>query len=191
VADFFALNAYRGPQARGFIQDWLFLAPIPLAPGESGARGLERQQLPDEARLRPRSGDRVQVGSQQLVWRTVRSPDSVLDFNSVLGPETEYSAGYAVCYLESDRARDDLSIQVASDDQAKVYLNGAVVHQSRSSHPLRGLETVGPVALRQGQNVLVFKVVNEILLWEGCLRFVDAEGRPAQGIRVRLTPEPE
>jgi hypothetical protein len=69
-----------------------------------------------------------------------------------------------------------------------VYLNGEVVYQTRASHPLRGLDAPRPVELRQGVNVLVFKVVNEIDLWEGCLRLVDAAGRPAQGIRVKLAP---
>jgi hypothetical protein len=34
-----------------------------------------------------------------------------------------------------------------------------------------------------------FNVVNETGNWEGCVRLVDAAGRPAQGIRVKLTPE--
>jgi hypothetical protein len=190
VADLLARNAVRGPQARGFVQDWLLLAPLPFAPGEGGAQGLDAQQLRDEAGLRPRAGERVQVSAQPLVWREVHSPEPVFDFNAVLGRVTEWSVAYAVCYLESDRARKDLSIQVGSDDQAKVYLNGEEVYQQRSVRPLVGLDTAGPVALRQGLNVLVFKVVNETQRWEGCLRLVDAESRPAQGIRYRVTPEP-
>ena len=53
-----------------------------------------------------------------------------------------------------------------------------------------GLDTVGPAELKQGTNVLVLKVVNEGTCWQGCVRLVDAAGRPAQGIRVRLTQEP-
>jgi hypothetical protein len=48
--------------------------------------------------------------------------------------------------------------------------------------------TLGPVALRQGTNVLVFKVVNDTGAWEGCVRLVDENGLPAPGIGVRLTP---
>jgi hypothetical protein len=54
-----------------------------------------------------------------------------VDFNAVLSRKTEYSVAYAVCYVESDRARDDLWLQVGSDDQAKVYLNGREIYQSR------------------------------------------------------------
>jgi hypothetical protein len=31
-------------------------------------------------------------------------------------------------------------------------------------------------------------VVNETGQWEGCMRLVDAAGRPVQGLSVKLTP---
>src|SRR5262249_6311293 len=161
--------------------------PLPLTEAESGAQGLDRQQLPDEAHLRPRPGERLKVGESELVWKEHRSQEWVVDFNAVLGQVTERSVAYAVCYLESDHAREDLWLQVDSDAQAKIYLNGREIYQCRRVRALKGLDTVGPVALKQGTNVLVFKVVNERGGWEGCVRLVDDDGRPAQGIRVKLT----
>jgi hypothetical protein len=38
-------------------------------------------------------------------------------------------------------------------------------------------------------NVLVFKVVNEGGDWQGCVRLMDVDGRPAEWIQVRLTPD--
>jgi hypothetical protein len=195
VADLLADYVYHGPQARGFVQDWLVLAPLPLNPGEKGAQGLDREQLPNESQLRPRAGDVVPIAAHPAIWRKVHSPDAVLDLNGVLGQVTEWSAAYAVCLLESDRARHDLFIQVTSDDQAKVYLNGQRVYEFRSPRslvrvaawPQGGLDTA-PVALCHGVNVLVFKVVNETGNWEACIRLVDEDGLPAQGIDVRLTP---
>jgi hypothetical protein len=128
------------------------------------------------------------VAGQELYWREHRSPQAMLDFNAVLGGVTNWSVAYAVCYLESERARDGLWLQVGSDDQAKVYLNGQEVCQCRLHGPLEGLDTAGPVALRQGTNVLVFKVVNASGAWEGCVRLVDDDDLPAQGIQVKLAP---
>jgi WD40 repeat protein len=51
------------------------------------------------------------------------------------------------------------------------------------------LERAGPVTLRKGTNVLVFKTVNACGVWLGCARFVDEEGNPVPGLQVRLTPE--
>jgi hypothetical protein len=184
-----AQNAFRGPQAQGFIQEWLLLLPLPRDPRQRGEQVLDQQQHPSEAQLRPRSGERVSVGGQELVWRPYHSPAAVLDFNAVLGQVTEWSVAYAVCYLESDRARNDLWLQVGSDDESKVYVNGTAIYQSRLAHWLFCLDTIR-VELKPGINVLLFKVVNEGGDWEGCVRLVNAEGRPAEDIRVKLTPGP-
>ena len=74
MQDLLARNDFRGPQAQGFIQTWLVLLPLPFAPGESGAQALDRPQLPDEANLRPRPGERVPVGGRPRRWQEHRSP---------------------------------------------------------------------------------------------------------------------
>jgi WD40 repeat protein len=188
MQDFLESNDFRSPHAQGFLQTWLLLLPLPLAGGESGAQALDRQELPDEARLRPRPGEGVAINSQQLVWQVHRSPRPVVDFNAVAGQVTDRSVVYAACYIESDQARDGLWLQVATDDQGKVYLNGREIYQYRQTRDVQGLNIVGPVGLQPGVNVLLFKVVNETGQWEGCARLVDAAGRPVQGLRVKLTP---
>ena len=149
---------------------------------------MDRQQLPSEAQLRPRLGDRVRFGGRELVWQEHRSTEAAVSFNAVLGRVAERSVAYAVCYLESGEARDGLWLQVGGDDQTKLYLNGQQIYECRQGHPLSTLDTVGPVALKQGINVLLLKVVNEGGIWEGCARPVDDAGLPAQGIRVKLMP---
>jgi hypothetical protein len=111
-----------------------------------------------------------------------------VNFNAVLGQMAERSVVYAVCYLESDQARDGLWLQVGSDDQAKVYFNGREIYRVRLTRALRTVDTVGPVELKRGIDVLLFKVVNEAQDWQCCARLVDDAGRPAQGLRLRLTP---
>jgi WD40 repeat protein/serine/threonine protein kinase len=185
-----ALNAFVGPKAQGFIQTWLILLPLPAGKDESGAPALDRQQHPDEALIQPRPGKRFRAGDRELVWQEHRSAEAVLDFNAMLGNVTTWSVVYAVCYLESKQARDGLWLQVGSDDQAKVYLNGREIYQHRMDRALVGLDTVGPFSLRQGTNVLVFKVVNEGSGWQGCVRLVDEAGQPVPDVRVKLTSEP-
>ena len=188
VRDVPARNAFRGPRAQGFLQNWLLLLPLPLTSGASGAGALDRQQLPDEANLRPRPGERVPVGGRELVWQEHHSPEGVLDFNAVLERATELSVVYAVCYIESDEARDGLWLQIGSDDQAKVYLNGRAIYECPVPRPLEALDTIGPVSLNRGTNVLLVKVMNENANWEASVRLLDGVGRPAEGIRVKLTP---
>jgi hypothetical protein len=72
VQDLRDRNAFRGPQAQGFLQTWLLLLPLPFSSGESSAQALDRPQLPGEAQARPRAGERVLVGGRELVWQEHR-----------------------------------------------------------------------------------------------------------------------
>ena len=45
------------------------------------------------------------------------------------------------------------------------------------------------VTLRAGENVLVFKVINEKIDWSGCARFTDRDGNVIKGLKVTTTPE--
>jgi WD40 repeat protein len=189
----FAAEDYR---RAGFLQDWLILAPIPLAVGQTGADGVDREQHPDEAQLRPKEGD--SVAGQELVWRKYRAEGAFIDFNAFLafidvkpflGRTYERNVAYAACYVHSDAERADLELRVGSDDQAKVYLNGTEVYKSLRPRGLALDQDSVRVSLRRGTNVLVVKVVNEQGAWQGCLRFVDPLGQPVPGLRVSLTPE--
>jgi WD40 repeat protein/serine/threonine protein kinase len=177
------------PGARGFIQDWLVLAPLKLKTGEIGADGIEPEQVRDEAQLRPRAGDHASWGGQEIRWKAHHPKDPVLDFNGFVGEQSDYTVAYAACYVISPAERNDLWFQVGSDDEAKVYLNGKLIYK----YPVNGfvdtLHPAGPVKLLKGTNVLVLKVVNEQFQWACCARFVDGEGNPVQGLEVRLTPE--
>jgi hypothetical protein len=178
-----------GAGTPGFIQDWLILAPLPLEAGQRGAKGLEREQLASEARLQPRAGEHVLVNGREFTWQVHRAKEPILDFNHFMGKQCEDHAAYAVCYVMSDTERNDLLLQVGSDDEAKMYLNGQEIYKELLPHQLLRLDPIGPVQLHKGTNVLILKVVNETWSWQACTRFVDAEGNPAQGLQVRLTPD--
>jgi hypothetical protein len=181
------------PRAQGFLRDWLLLLPLPWAAGETVAQALDRHQIPEEAHARPRAGDRVSLGGREAVWQEHRSPGAVVDLNAAAGQITKRSVAYAVCYIESDRDRHGLWLQVGGHDWAKVYLNGREIFRSRLmgfavEGPPPPLDAVGPVRLERGINVLLLKVVNERDVWQCCARLVDDAGRPAEGLRVRLAP---
>jgi hypothetical protein len=174
----------------GAIKRWLILAPIALATGQSGAEGVDTEQIRGEGRLRPKAGEGTVLVSGELKWQALAQEDYVIDFNVILGRETPECVAYAVCYLQSEAEQRRLQILVGSDDQAKVYLNGQQIHKHAF---LRGFvadqDSVPDIALNAGLNVLVFKVVNEIGAWQGSIRFTDAQGNPARGIRVSLDPD--
>jgi WD40 repeat protein len=176
---------------KSFIRDWLVLAPVGLAPGEGVVRGLEREQIQGEAKLKPRAGKLVRVDGREFTWQECHEQEPVLDFNRFAGKLNRLSAGYAVCYVMSAAEHNDVLLQISSDDMGKAYLNGREVYKCLRGGAVVPLDRVGPVTLHKGTNVLILKVVNGNWEWEGCARFVDPEGNPVKGLRVSLTPEEE
>jgi eukaryotic-like serine/threonine-protein kinase len=172
----------------GVIRRWLVLAPIAYG-GRKGATGLAQEQVPHEANLQARGGDRIQVGEAELSWQEVPLDDYLIDFNQVSDVDTRWSAAYAVCYIESEADQSSLTMKVGSDDQSKVYLNGKEIYRREECRSyLPDQDVVTGVSLKAGLNGLVFKVVNETGDWLGSIRFTDAAGQPLKGIRVTLDP---
>jgi hypothetical protein len=182
-----AARADDGIDEEGFITKWLILAPIPLDFEQSGADGVTKEQVKDEAKLRPEAGDKIKFGVKELFWRKHTTSDYFIDFNQVIGNQTEDSVAYAVTYVVADDEHKSVRMKTGSDDQCRVYLNGKQVLLQTNFRPLKkDLETT-EVDLQKGLNVVVFKVVNEKVDWSGCMRFVDGGGRPIKGLKVTLT----
>jgi hypothetical protein len=180
-------RADEGIDEEGFITKWLILAPIPLDFEQSGADGVKKEQIKDEAKLRPEPGDKVKFGVKELFWKKFTASDYFIDFNEFLGNQTEDSVAYAVTYIMADEEHNGVRMKSGSDDQCRIYLNGSQVLVQTDFRPLKkDLETT-EVKLQKGLNIVVFKVVNEKVDWSGCMRFVDANGRPIKGLKVKLT----
>ncbi len=172
----------------GALKQWLVLGPIPLPPGQSEVDGLDTELIPNEARLRPRSGERMSIAGAELTWRLVRQPDYILDFDTLVGV-SEHAAVYAVCYLSVPSTQPDLKMLVSSDDQAKIYLNGKQLYRQpapRSAVPDQDI--VSEVSLEAGTNVLVFKVLNGLLYCSGSIRFTDSTGGPVLDLNTHVSP---
>ena len=53
--------------SEGYIRNWVMLAPIALPEGESGADAVFKEQIKDEAALRPKAGDKAKIGGKELI----------------------------------------------------------------------------------------------------------------------------
>jgi hypothetical protein len=175
-----------GTDGEGFIQQWLVLAPIPLKDGEDGATGLGREAIADEAKLKPKAGDKIKAGDKELAWKAYAAKDHLLDFNGYLGAQTEDAIGYAVTYVT---VGEDMTVKMktGSDDQCKVWLNGKEVLKVTDARPTEKDQDTTEVSLKKGVNVLVAKVVNEKIDWSFCVRFVDKDDKPVAGLSAKAS----
>jgi hypothetical protein len=176
-----------GVDAEGFLQRWLVLAPIPLGQNESGAEAVDKQQLKDEANLKPKAGAKVKVGDKELTWKEHTCGDYLLDFNGFLNGVTEDSVAYAVTYVVAPEEMKGVKMKIGSDDQAKVYLNGKEVFKIPDARPAAKDQDTTDVTLRKGVNVIVAKVVNEKMDWSFCVRFTDKDDKPLTNLKSKTT----
>jgi hypothetical protein len=177
------------PDEEGFIRNWLVLAPLPFGEAQNGGEALGKEQVPGEAKLQPKDGDKVKSGDKEIAWKAHKCESHLVDFNAFLGAQTEDSVGYAVCYVVTDDEIKDLTMKTGSDDQAKVYLNGKEVFKNEEARPAdKDQDKTTGLTLKKGVNTIVFKVVNEKVDWSGCLRFTDKDDKAITNFKVSLKP---
>ena len=175
------------PDAEGFIRNWLVLAPIAVQE-DSGATEIEKDFLGGEATIKPRADDKVNVGGKILAWKAHETSDYFIDFLKAFGTERgEDAAAYAVTYVMADDAMT-VTLSVGSNDQFKAWVNGKPILKFAETRTLEKDTEKGEVTLAKGQNVLVFKVINEKNNWQGCARFMK-DGTGVKNIKISLAPQ--
>jgi hypothetical protein len=175
------------PDAEGFIRNWLVLAPIAVQE-DSGTSEIDKDFLKGEATITPKAGDTVAVNGKALIWKAHQTPDFFIDFLQAFGKERgEDVAAYAVAYVVAD---DEMKVKLltGSNDQSKAWVNGKQITKFAETRTLEKDTESGEVTLAKGQNVLVFKVINEKNNWQGCARFTK-DGAPVKNIKISLTPQ--
>jgi len=93
-----------------------------------------------------------------------------------------------VTYIECDTERPDVIMAVASNDEGRIYFNGADIYAFSEPRPLMLDADKGKVTLKKGVNVVVFKVINEQNSWQGAMRLLDKAGAPLKDLRIKLSP---
>jgi hypothetical protein len=176
------------PDSEGYIRHWVMLAPVALRDGETCAEALLKEQLKDEAALRPKAGDKVKVGGKELVWQNIIASTNYFDFNEVLKSMNDHAAGYMVTYIECEKETPDVILAVASNDQGRIYFNGVDIYAVTEARQLILDADKGKVTLKKGINVIVFKVTNEQNSWQGAMRLLDKTGAPVKDLKIKLSP---
>jgi uncharacterized Zn ribbon protein len=175
------------PDAEGFVRNWLVLAPIAVQE-DSGATEIEKDFLGGEATIHPKPGEKVNVNGKILSWTPHQASDYFIDFLKAFGSERgEDVAGYAVAYIDADDQMN-VRLSIGSNDQCKAWLNGKQVIKFTETRTLDKDTDSADVVLNKGQNVLVFKVINEKNNWQGAARFLQS-GAPVKNIRIATTPQ--
>jgi hypothetical protein len=175
------------PDAEGFIRNWLVLAPIPVEEG-SGGTEIDKEFLKSEGTIKPKADEKVKVEGKELTWKAHQTTEFFIDFLESFGKQRgEDVCAYAVAYVLADEEMK-VKLSVGSNDECKAWLNGKQVLKFVETRTLEKDTDSAPVTLAKGQNVLVFKVINEKNNWQGCARFLK-DGAGVKNIKISLTPQ--
>jgi hypothetical protein len=176
------------PDSEGYIRHWVMLAPIALPEGETGSDAIFREQIKDEAALRPQAGDKVRVRGNQVTWQNITAATNYFDFNAILKSVNDHAAGYMVTYLECETEKPDVIVAVASNDEGRIYFNGVDIYVFSEPRTLMLDADKGRVTLKKGVNIVVFKIINEQNSWQGAMRLLDKTGAPLKDLKIKLSP---
>ncbi|GAF84439.1 unnamed protein product, partial [marine sediment metagenome] len=164
----------------GFIRTWLVCGPFP-SPELSEAQlakviaarkeepyakhlrgGHHVDYLGGEAAARPTDGDVIKRSDGVAVkWKPYESLEDVIRLHEVFGEDISRRplVVYACTSIYRAEAGKAL-LALGSDDSAKVWLNGKLVHDAYVARPITVDEDVVPVEFHAGQNHLLIKIEN-------------------------------
>jgi CubicO group peptidase (beta-lactamase class C family) len=169
------------PHAADFIQRWLALGPVGTEPGRTNGSGTGLQTqimqtdylagVQGETGVRPQPDAAVPNGNQTLRWRAIQAEGDTVDLSAMLEVK-EPGVGYAWTEVIAPRALPVL-LGLGTDGAVKVWLNGKLVHEQRSSRPLRKDDDLIPVSLEKGTNRLLLKIGSRPAGWSFSCRFLN------------------
>ena len=77
-----------------------------------------------------------------------------------------------------------INLEMGSDDHIKAWLNDKIIHQSFSNRSLEPRQSIIPVTLSKGWNLIMLKIVNTSGPWGLCCRIRGRDGNPVEGIKI-------
>lgn len=176
------------PDSAGYIRDWVMLAPIALPEDGACADLILKEQIKDEAALKPKAGDKIKINGKELTWRNITASTNFFDFNAILKTQNDRAAGFMVTYVQCEQEMPNVTMAVASNDEGRIYLNGEDIYAFTEARTLELDADQGKVTLKKGVNVVVFKIINEQGNWQGAMRFLDKAGAPLKDLHVKWSP---
>gem|GEM_PF-73727 len=158
-----------------FMTTWLVLGPIPVFEGQSNPDDLDAQKKSFDANSLSLTDfqSRIVLGGSEYRWTLHRSEGDLVNLVQAFGPK-EYVAAYAWAQINMPQERSVI-LGIGSDDAARVWLNGQLVHENWTQRGLTPDSDLVPVTLKKGPNQLVLKIQNGRSDWGFACRVLSAQ----------------
>jgi hypothetical protein len=184
-------SAPKAPDAAGFLQRWLILEPIRVAPQltDTAVQAVvKKEYFPNQFTVMPHDGERVSVGDESLTWHavdTIAYNVNLFHFAYALNKPTSNVLFWAVTSVESPRDIPNVRLAIGSNAASIWWLNGQEVigiYNDRQTVIDDGVSK--RVALKKGPNVIRAAVINAGGATDFCARFLDEDGNSVKGLKT-------
>jgi hypothetical protein len=186
-------SAPGAPDLAGFVQRWLILEPIRVAPQltDSAVQAVvKKEYFPNQFTVIPHDRDTMTVGDESLTWHAVDTSAynvNLFHFASGLNKPTSNVLFWAVTVVVAPRDMPNVRLAIGSNAASIWWLNGEEVigiYNDRQTVIDDGVSK--RVTLKQGPNVIRAAIINAGGATDFCARFLDGDDNAVKGLVVKL-----
>ncbi len=180
----------KAPDARGFITRWMLLEPIGVnGLTDSAVQAMvKKEYFPDQLTVVPHDGDKVTVGSSQLVWHAVDTKNynvSLYHFGRALGKPTTNVLFWVVTTVNCPQEMPNVRLAIGSNAASVWWVNGEeLIGIYGDRHTVIDDGVSRRITLKKGQNIVRAAVVNGGGATDFCARFLGPDDKPLMGYSV-------
>ena len=184
------------PDESGFIRRWMLLEPIDK-PIRSNTvftdtylnEQFSQQYFPGQLTAFPNDGQQEKVGEQTLRWHAIDSDRfniKLFRFADINRKQTYGVLFWATTKIECEEDIPNVRLAAGSNGASSWWLNGERVLLLSGDRRMVEDDGMSPrLTLRKGTNILRCAVINGPGLSDFCVRFLDEEGKPVTGYKIR------
>lgn len=186
-------SAPKAADAAGFLQRWLILEPIRVAPQltDSAVQAVvKKEYFPNQFTVIPHEGDTATVGDESLTWHavdTIAYNVNLFHFAYTLNKPTSNVLFWAVTVVNAPKDIPNVRLAIGSNAASIWWLNGQEVigiYNDRQTVIDDGVSK--RLTLKKGPNVIRAAIVNAGGATDFCARFLDGDDNAVKGIVVSL-----
>ncbi len=153
----------------GMPRFWWVVGPFPNVRGEGHDRAY-----PPESELN--LSDQYEGITGPLRWHRVQTPPmGCVDLSRLIAGGVDIMGYGATCVHVTDPA--SVTIRFGCDDTGKIWVNGDLIHESKTERRAMPDEDILPICLQAGRSEILLKIGNYRGGWGFYFRITDAKGR--------------
>ncbi len=166
-----------------FMRKWLILGPMPypclddiyvyiidegVEMSQEKERSIFDKDYIDVANFQPKTT----ICDKEYKWSVIETEHSTIDLTQLIKEDGEYKVAYLWAQIEMPQNRAG-TLGIGSDDGAKVWLNGELVHSNWVLREVVEDNDRIRVHFKKGKNQLVLKIQSTGGPWGFCCRMLD------------------